>query len=521
MTTVFIDLGDANNTLTLGDDDYVITGADGNNTLTLGSGTDGLTLGNGNNTLTLANGTDTLNLGSGNNTVTTGSGPDTIFATSGNNVVTTGDGNETVTLGNGFDQLTSGNGNSTIIVGDGDGDTILVGLGANTITLGTGTGDVVHTQSGQNVVSVAAASLAGDTIMGSISTADGASNELILSTAGDADPTTVTGFGIYDLSSAGPSGLTLTDANYTNVPDGNITVLDGSAGSTVDASALSAAHSVTAYAGSGTNVITGGAGDDFFYGGGSGSTSTIDGGLGTNTMTFSGPESDYTITTIAGVTYVVGDGESDTLTNIQQLVFGAVPCFARGTLIATPDGETAVEQLAIGDEVRLASGAAATVLWLGRRSYGGRFLSGRPELLPVLIRRGALGDGLPRRDLRVSPLHAMLLDGVLVAAEHLVNGATIVRDETCTEVEYIHVELDRHEIILAEGAEAETFLDDDSRGLFHNAAEYAAMYPQGRVTGGFCAPRIEGGFALEAIRRRLASIAFQDVRPANGTTRAA
>ncbi|WP_419728250.1 Hint domain-containing protein [Lichenicola sp.] len=519
MTTTFIDLGDSNNTLTLGDGDYVITGADGNNTLTLGSGTDQLTLGNGNNTLTLANGTDTLQLGSGNNTITTGSGSDTIFATGGNNTITTGDGNETITLGNGFDQLTAGNGNSTIIAGNGDGDTILVGLGSNTITLGTGTGDVIHTQSGGNLVSVSAASLAGDTIMGSIATADGATNQLDLSTAGMADPTSVTGFGIFELSSTGPSGITLTDANFTGLPDGSITVLDGSSGSTVDASALSAAHSVSVYAGSGVNTITGGAGNDFFYG--SPGESTIDGGAGFNTMTFEGQQSDYTVTTVAGVTYVVGDGESDTLTNIQQLVFGAVPCFARGTMIATPDGETVVEQLAIGDEVRLASGAAASILWIGRRSYGGRFLLGRPELLPVLIRRGALGNGLPHRDLRVSPLHAMFIDGVLVAAEHLVNGATIVRDAACKDVEYIHIELDRHEIILAEGAAAETFLDDDSRGLFHNAAEYAAMYPNGRVTGGFCAPRVEGGFELEAIRRRLAGIAFQDVRSADGTTRAA
>lgn len=520
MTANFIDLGGTNNTLTLGDDDYVIIGANGNNTLTLGGGTDTLTLGDGNNTLTLANGTDTLNLGSGNNTITTGSGPDTIFATDGNNTVTTGDGNDTITLGNGYDLLTAGNGDSTITVGNGDGDTIVVGLGANTITLGTGVGDVVHTQSGHNVVSVAATSLAGDTIMGSIATPDGASNELVLSTAGDADASGVTGFGIFALSSKGPSGITLTDANFINLPGGSITVLDGSAGSTVDASALSSAHSVSVYTGSGSNLITGGAGSDFFYGSGPGS-STIDGGAGYNTMTFEGQQADYTVTMVAGVTYVVGDGQSDTLTNIQQLVFGAVPCFAHGTLIATPDGQTAVEQLAIGDEVRLASGAATSILWIGRRSYGGRFLAARPELLPILIRAGALGNGLPQRDLRVSPLHAMFLDGVLVAAEHLVNGATIVRDVACDTIQYFHIELDRHEIVLAEGAEAETFLDDDSRGMFHNAAEYTALFPHGRIAGGFCAPRVSGGFELEAIRRRLAGIAFQDVQPANGTTRAA
>ncbi len=189
-----------------------------------------------------------------------------------------------------------------------------------------------------------------------------------------------------------------------------------------------------------------------------------------------------------------------------------VACYARGTLIATPGGEVAVEDLAIGDRVLTAAGLAEPVRWIGRRSYAGRFLAGRRHLLPILFRAGSLGAGLPRRDLRVSPAHAMFLHGVLMPASCLVNGVSIFRDEACQQIDYLHVELARHDVILAEGAPSETFLDDDSRGLFHNAAEYRALYPDLHAAGRYCAPRVEDGYVLDAIRQRLDAIA-RDLTP--------
>ena len=189
------------------------------------------------------------------------------------------------------------------------------------------------------------------------------------------------------------------------------------------------------------------------------------------------------------------------------LTVDATPCYCPGTMILTDRGEAPIEALAIGDRVVTARGALEPIRWIGRRSYAGRFLAGKRHLLPVTIRAGALGGGLPRRDLRVSPLHAMFLDGVLVPAGQLVNGSTIRQEPDCQLVHYIHLELIRHDIVLAEGAPSETFLDDDSRGMFHNAREYDALYPGAPAPGGFCAPRVESGFALEAIRRRLAAVA--------------
>ena len=190
-----------------------------------------------------------------------------------------------------------------------------------------------------------------------------------------------------------------------------------------------------------------------------------------------------------------------------EAALGVVACYCAGTLILTERGEVAVEALAIGDGVVPAGGAVRPGRWLGQRSYAGRFLAGRRALLPVRLRAGCLGGGLPRRDLRVSPEHAMLLDGLLVPARCLVNGTTIVQEADAAAVAYVHVELDSHDAILAEGAASETFLDDDSRGVFHNAAEFAARYPDAEAPGGFCAPRVESGFGLEAVRRRLGEVA--------------
>ncbi len=181
-------------------------------------------------------------------------------------------------------------------------------------------------------------------------------------------------------------------------------------------------------------------------------------------------------------------------------------CFAHGTLIATPDGEVAVEDLVIGDRVTTASGSARDITWIGRRSYAAAFAAANPGVRPVLIRAGALADGVPARDLFVSPQHAMLIDGMLIPAIALRNGASIAQADAVGAVHYVHLELSSHDVVLAEGAPAETFVDDDSRGIFHNAHEFAALYPDAvRSAAKFCAPRLEDGEALEAIRLRIAA----------------
>jgi len=157
---------------------------------------------------------------------------------------------------------------------------------------------------------------------------------------------------------------------------------------------------------------------------------------------------------------------------------GGTFCFAAGSLIATPAGEVAVERLRIGDTVQTAEGRAVPVKWIGRQSVMTRF-GPAERLMPVRFAAGALGAGLPHTDLTVTADHGMLVDGVICHAGALVNGTTITRvplaemGETYT---VYHVETENHEIILANGAPAETFIDNVSRRVFDNFAEFDALY---------------------------------------------
>ena len=191
-----------------------------------------------------------------------------------------------------------------------------------------------------------------------------------------------------------------------------------------------------------------------------------------------------------------------------------VACYCRGTMIRTESGEVPVEQLRAGDRLLTISGQLRPIKWIGRRSYSGRFLRSHRTVLPVKIRAGALGEGRPYRDLMVSPDHAMYLDGVLVPARVLINHSSIEQLQECSSIEYFHVELEEHDVILAEGAPSETFLDDDSRGMFNNADEYAVLFPGPQPAKGYYARRLESGHEVEALRRRLAIFISQVERAA-------
>jgi len=189
-----------------------------------------------------------------------------------------------------------------------------------------------------------------------------------------------------------------------------------------------------------------------------------------------------------------------------QITLSTTPCYRRGTRILAERGEVPIESLKMGDRVMTSSGIMRPIRWIGRRSYSGEAAWGNREVLPIRIGAGALGDGLPRRDLWVSPEHAMFIEGLLIPASLLVNGASIVQEESVDEVTYLHLEFDSHTVIYAEGAAAESFVDDESRAMFDNAADYARLYPNAaREPARFCAPRTEDGEALEAVRRRLAA----------------
>jgi hypothetical protein len=183
----------------------------------------------------------------------------------------------------------------------------------------------------------------------------------------------------------------------------------------------------------------------------------------------------------------------------------AVTCFCAGTLISTPGGTTAVESLKAGDLVLTADGGAAPVRWLGRQAVSTVF-GDTLRVLPIRIKAGALADNVPARDLLVSPEHALLIEGVLILAGALVNGASIVRETEVAEViDYYHVELDSHTLLLAEGAPAESFVDNVDRFRFDNWSEYEALYPEGKTVAEMTYPRAKSRRQVpDAIRQRLA-----------------
>ncbi len=183
------------------------------------------------------------------------------------------------------------------------------------------------------------------------------------------------------------------------------------------------------------------------------------------------------------------------------------PCYCRDTRILTDSGEVAVQHLRIGDRLMTASGAARPIRWIGVRSYSGRFAAGNRDVLPILIRQGALDGNVPRRDLWVSPMHAMYLEGVLIPAHVLVNGVSITQAAQVEQVQYFHLELETHDVIVAEGALSESFLDDGSRGMFDNAFMYRSMYPGAVASPArYCAPCVDDGAIVQAVRDQIAAL---------------
>jgi hypothetical protein len=203
---------------------------------------------------------------------------------------------------------------------------------------------------------------------------------------------------------------------------------------------------------------------------------------------------------IAGATV----GQSDFVLS-SGLAITEVTCYVAGTRILTETGEMPVEEVKIGDRLPTLHGGLRAVKWIGRRSYDGRFIARNKRALPVCIKAGALRDGVPKRDLWVSPGHAIYVDGALVHAGRLVNGVSIIQPMQVVRVDYYHIEMETHEVIFAEGCAAETFLDEHFRGLFQNAAEFGTRYPGQSAPARLCLARLDAGRGLAARRRRIAA----------------
>jgi hypothetical protein len=155
-------------------------------------------------------------------------------------------------------------------------------------------------------------------------------------------------------------------------------------------------------------------------------------------------------------------------------------CFLRGTTLSTPTGEVNVEELSIGDLITTVNGEAMPIRWIGRRTYKPTRYAAAENVMPIRIRRHALDGHVPHSDLYLSPGHALLVDGVLIRVMDLVNGASIAPalPEGIDTIEYFHILLDGHQVILAQGAPTETLLlDGQNDEHFANFAELRQLIP--------------------------------------------
>lgn len=172
-------------------------------------------------------------------------------------------------------------------------------------------------------------------------------------------------------------------------------------------------------------------------------------------------------------------------------------CFLPDTRIATPSGEVPVQSLRMGDLVRTQRGDAKCITWIGQ----GKALATRGQrsaATPVIVRKCALADNVPNQDLRITKGHSLYIGGVLIPVEFLINHRSIIWDDRAQEVEVYHIELAEHDVLLANGAAAESYRDDGNRWLFRNNNENW----QQSVKPPF-APVLTGGPVVDAIWRRL------------------
>jgi hypothetical protein len=341
------------------------------------------------------------------------------------------------------------------------------------------------------------------------------------------DDTLIGGDGTADFASYANASGTIeatlsntTDAGVAEGGDGSDQLfgIEGLIGGNSNDTLIGNSSANTLYGGDGVDSLVGGGDNDWLdFGAGNdrfqylptevNGNLTLIGGDGSDTLNLgegwrSGPEESGFINYQYNGTIIYTQG------------WETVVCFAEGTRIVTPNGEDAVENLRAGDMVlAMRDGQAGfePLRWVGFMDVAvPRNAAMAAKTAPILIKAGALAPGMPARDLRVSPDHAMEVDGHLIPAKHLVNGESIIQEVWCKRVRYFHLELEAHGLLLSEGTWSESYLDDGNRHAFNNAAMTGLFldFEAGRSIGQYdhqaCLPVLRQGLKLDEIHGRLA-----------------
>jgi Ca2+-binding RTX toxin-like protein len=558
--------GTGNDVLSGGGNTDTLFGGDGDDTLAGGAGADSLDGGAGFDvadysasatgvTINLLTGAasggdaqgDTLTgiegvIGSGaNDALTAGASGGTLFGGLGNDTLQGGAGNDALTGGDGADTLQGGVGNDTLSGGAGSDTAIFTGP-VTDYSFGFASGNVLivtDSVAGRDGVDrldgvefatfngVTYRVIAGDD--GANTTLQGPNDgtpSLIIAHAGNdwggGHATSDVVFG-----GAGNDTLDGGDGNDTLVGEADDDLLRGDGGND---SLFGGTGSDTLQGGAGNDRLEGGDGNDLLEGGDGADTQI--GGSGDDTIRLTGVgdvvdggenTGDNDVLDLSNwgwrntnILYDPGSTQSGTVQFLDSngAILGSmqfsnfetvIPCFTPGTLITTHRGEVAVETLRAGDEVLTRDHGYRPLVWAGQRVLSAADLIANPQLRPVRIAAGALGHGLPRQDMLVSPQHRMLIEGaraemlfgegeVLVAALHLV-GLPGIETVFLPGLTYVHVMFEGHEIVCADGAWSESFQPaqrmlsgmeadqaEEIRALFPELAQRETAFASARLT---------------------------------------
>jgi Ca2+-binding RTX toxin-like protein len=527
----------------------LISGEDGNDTLVSGAGDDTLSGGTGTDWASYANAGSsvTVDLGAGSSAGADGSdilsGVEIVVGSNSSDTLIAGANNDIIALygSDGGDSLVGGSADDLQLWGEGGADTLSAGTGEgqfrsggegndsllgssaarqvlygnagnDTLTAGGGTGQALYGDADN------------DSLFGSATAEEldgGTGNDTL--NGGFGDDTLAGGTGNDFASYADATGGV--DANLAGNVAGaagadSLFSVEGLIGSdfedtltgTTDANTLIGGNGIDSLDGNGGNdLLDYGAGDEEFVWGVSGSPGgamTLLGGDGQDTLNLGGDWRSGPVTNNDWINFQRNDGSA----TVYSQGWENIVCFAEGTRIVTPSGEDAVENLRAGDMVlAMRDGQAGfePLRWVGFMDVAVPCnATMAAKTAPILIKAGAIAPGMPTRDLRVSPDHAMEVDGHLIPAKHLVNGSSIIQETWCRKVRYFHLELEAHGLLLSEGTWSESYLDDGNRHTFNNTAMTGLFldFEIGRSKGQYdhqaCLPVLRQGLKLDEIQGR-------------------
>lgn len=566
-----LDGGDGSDSIDGGDGDDIVRGGDGDDTIVGGAGNDLIEGGAGNDLLRTGLGNDTLFGGAGDDTLTNSAGDDSLVGGDGDDSIVATQGDDTLEGGAGSDTLFGGSDNDSLSGGE-DDDKLDGGSGADTLEGDDGHDTLVGAE-GDDVLSGGAGddSLAGgpgnDTLAGGKGqdTLEGGDGDDSLE-GGDGNDTLRGGAGSDTLDGdRGDDSLDGGSGSDTLYGNGGSDTIAGGSGDDL------------AYGGGGDDSLSGGDGDDRLFG--ETGADTLSGGAGSDTITGGGGADTFVQTTGSGADLItdfdLDDADGDGFTNDRfdvsdltggsgpggsvtawdvvvaddgagnavltfpegesvvlqgvapaqvssaaQLFAAGIPCFTPGARLLTGSGYVPVEHLRPGDRVQTADDGLQPILWIGRRDLGPADLCAAPNLAPVRIAPGTLGN---ETALVVSPQHRFRIGGAalcemtghteaFVKARLLAGrpGARILKG--VRRVSYIHVLTERHQVLFADGIWTESLhpgpfalsgLDTEAR------AELFALFPSLRLVmrlppaaARAALPKLYGPLARPDLRRR-------------------